>query len=69
MEDRGLETSVDSRRKRSIVELRAAESGAVGAETDAIDPDLKAIVKAWPDLSAEVKAGILAQVREGDQKL
>jgi len=40
-----------------------AECGAVGARVAEIDPDLAAVVDAWPGLSDAIKAGILAMVR------
>ena len=41
----------------------AAARAAVSAENSPIDPDLQALIEAWPDLSDAVKAGILAMVR------
>ena len=38
------------------------ECGTVDAKTDVIDPDLQAIIDAWPTLSSAVKAGVLAMV-------
>lgn len=40
-----------------------AESGALGAHSTPIDPDLQAIIEAWPKLNESTKAGILATVR------
>jgi hypothetical protein len=40
-----------------------AESGALGARETALDPDLAALIKAWPALPATVQANILAVVR------
>jgi len=42
-----------------------AESGALGAREAPVDPDLAAVVDAWPTLPAAIKAGILAMVRAG----
>ena len=42
----------------------AANVAAVEAKTAHIDPDLETIVNAWPDLPDEVKADILAMVKE-----
>ena len=42
---------------------RAALGAAASAENAAIDSDLQAIVKSWPNLSVAVKAGIVAMVR------
>jgi hypothetical protein len=40
-----------------------AKSGALGAPEAAFDPELAAIVVAWPALPAAIKAGIMAMVR------
>ena len=40
----------------------AAQFGAVGDENRSIDPDLAAVIEAWPTLPEAVKAGILAMV-------
>ena len=41
----------------------AAESGAFGPENASIDPDLRAVVDAWPTLPEPVRVGIVALVR------
>ena len=41
-----------------------AESGALGALSAPIDPDLALLVKAWPGLPEAVKAKVVAMVRE-----
>jgi hypothetical protein len=40
-----------------------AECGALGAQNAPLDPDLAAVVDAWPALPAAIKAGILAMVQ------
>ncbi len=40
-----------------------AESGAVGAKTGDIAPDLAAVINAWPEVPATIRKGILALVR------
>jgi len=39
-----------------------AECGAVAARKAPLDPDLAAVVDAWPALPAAIKAGILAMI-------
>lgn len=43
-----------------------AKSSAVGEETPHSDPDLEAIVDAWPTLSEAIRAGILAMIRAAE---
>ncbi len=40
-----------------------AESEAVSPNSTPIDPDLAAVVEAWPGLPSAIKTGILAMVR------
>ena len=40
----------------------AAPGAAASAENAPIDPDLSALIEAWPGLANDVKAGILAMV-------
>jgi hypothetical protein len=40
-----------------------AESGALGARNDLVDPDLEAVVEEWPTLAEPIKVGILAIIR------
>jgi hypothetical protein len=37
--------------------------GAIGDESALIDPDLAAVIDAWPRLPKKVKAGIVAMVK------
>ena len=45
-----------------------AESGAVRAESQSYNPDLAAVVTAWPTLPEAVTAGILALVQASGPK-
>lgn len=40
-----------------------AQSGALSAREAPLDPELAAVVDAWPALPAAIKAGILAMIR------
>lgn len=40
-----------------------AESGALCAQNDPFDPQLAAVVEAWPTLPEPIKAGVLAMIR------
>jgi hypothetical protein len=42
---------------------RGAQSGAPATQTRPADPDLAALVVAWPNLPEPIKAGILAMIR------
>lgn len=63
MGETGFETPTHSSGKIDNSEYSAAESAAAGAENGPVDPDLQAVIDAWPALPAAVKAGILAMVR------
>ncbi|REJ92299.1 MAG: hypothetical protein DWQ34_13235 [Planctomycetota bacterium] len=62
--EEGLETTSNSPAKDAIPPGSGAESGAVDARNGAIDADLCAVIEAWPDLPADIKAGVMALVRE-----
>ncbi len=51
---------------RNSEQSRAAQGGAAasgtGSHAAAIDPDLQDVVEAWPRLSAEIKAQVLALI-------
>jgi len=59
----GLEHPADSTGNSAVRDQSSAESGAVGAQTAFADPDLAAVVEAWPSLPEAIKAGILAMIR------
>ena len=44
------------------------EGGARGGDIASDSPELRAIIDAWPTLSDDVKAGILAMAREAERK-
>lgn len=50
------------------LERRGAESGVVADQHAPVDPQLRAIIDAWPTLSRAVKAGIVALVRAAEEK-
>jgi len=47
----------------AIVDQSGAECGALSPENASIAPELQAIIDAWPSLSDNVKASVLALVR------
>ena len=61
-------TKRNSNELRDAEDPRGAESGAVDTETAPIDPDLAAVIDAWPGLPEAAKAGIVAIVRAYDPK-
>ena len=75
MEAAGIELPTHSTGKSHYANQSGAESGALGAQSNAnpvnathcepkpIDSDLAAIIAAWPTLPEAMKAGILAMVR------
>ena len=63
LETKGLEQPQDSPEKTTVSEQGGAESGAQAAPTSVSDPDLAAVVKAWPELPESVRAGIAAMVK------
>ena len=70
MEDRGLELDDvslgGSTHLAKHTEVGGAKSGALGADTDSVDPRLLALTNRWPKLPEAVKAGINAMVRACD---
>ncbi len=64
---RGVEHSSKTAEKQAVSDLRGTDSGTPADESASnrqpADPELAAVVTAWPDLSAAVKAGILAMVK------
>jgi hypothetical protein len=48
--------------KTGIPPQSGAESGAPGARKAPLDPELAAVVDAWPALPEAIKAGILAMI-------
>lgn len=60
---RGVEQIENSSGNQGVAPQGGAESGALGAENGPKDPELGAIIHAWPTLPDAIKAGILAMVR------
>ena len=60
---RGVEQVPNSPVKSGFSESGGAKSGALGAQGGVIDPELRAIIDAWPVLPDAIKVGILAMVR------
>ena len=60
VEDRGLEPGPYSSGNTRVSEMRAAESGAVGAEMPPDDPRLLRIVSAWSSLPEAIRSAIVA---------
>ena len=59
----GIEPTTKVAGKPHDSQSGGAESGAIGAHSTPINPDLQAIIEAWPKLNESTKAGILATVR------
>ena len=66
----GFEPATDSSGNSQGTGESGAEYGALSGESDqmaaptaSFDPDLSAVVAAWPDLPAAVRAGIVAMVQ------
>ena len=58
----GLEPPTKNTGKTGVPDQSGAECGALGAREAQFDPELAAVVDAWPALPEPVKAGILAMV-------
>ena len=59
---RGLELPHENTGKTGVSDQSGTESGALGAQEAPLDPELAAVVDAWPALPEAIKAGILAMV-------
>jgi hypothetical protein len=63
----GCEHPADSAGKSGISQQGGTESGPLGGDLASIrqpaDSDLAAVVEAWPDLPAAIRAGILAMIQ------
>jgi hypothetical protein len=60
---KGSELPLNSSGNEGFPDESGAESGALDAEIEPKDPELGAIIDAWPTLPEALKAGILAMVR------
>jgi hypothetical protein len=63
MEAAGIEPAPKSSGNSGGRDQSGAECGALGAREAPADPDLAAVVDAWPTLREPIRAGILAMVR------
>ena len=61
-EDRIRTTHINAG-KTNILSQGAAKSGAVELDNSPLDPDPQVIIEAWPDLSKDTKAAIMAITR------
>ena len=59
----GFEPAAKTQGERVIDERRGAKCGADAAESGAVGADLDALIAAWPTLPEAVKADILAMAR------
>jgi hypothetical protein len=59
----GLERVAKTTGKTGIPDSGGAECGALGAQNAPSDPDLAAVVDAWPTLPEAVRTAILAMVK------
>jgi hypothetical protein len=59
----GLERTANSSGNTGHSEKGGAESGASCGDSRPIDPDLMAVIAAWPDLPETVRQSIMAAVR------
>jgi hypothetical protein len=62
MEAAGIEPAPKSSGNSGGRDQSGAECGALAAPEASLDPDLAAVVDAWPTLPAAIKAGILAMI-------
>jgi hypothetical protein len=63
MEAAGIEPLSKNVGNIAIAKPSGADSGAVGAPTIPIDPELAAVVNAWSILPEAIKLGIQAMIR------
>ena len=59
----GIEHPPQNGANSSAAGQSGAECGALAAPKATLDPQLAAVVEAWPTLPEPIKAGILAMVR------
>jgi len=58
----GIRTPRENAGKSRVSDQSGAESGALAARKDPLDPELAAVVDAWPALPEAMKASILAMI-------
>jgi len=61
----GLERTANSSGNTGYSEKGGAESGASSGDSRPLDPDLMAVVNAWPTLPETTRQSILTIIREG----
>ena len=62
-------TSAGNAGETGVAVESGAECGALGADLPAIDPDLQAIIDAWPALSKAVKADIMVMIASATETI
>lgn len=67
MEAAGIEPAPKSSGNSGGRDQSGAECGALGAREAPADPDLAAVVDAWPTLPAAIKSAILAMIGAAEQ--
>jgi hypothetical protein len=63
MEAAGIEPGPKSSGNQGVGNQGGAECGVLGAQIGLLDPELAALVDAWPALPEAIKTGILAMIR------
>ncbi len=58
-----MRTTSENTGKTGVPQESGAESGASSGDSAPIDPDLAAVVSAWPTLPYAIRAAVLAIVR------
>ena len=58
----GIRTPLENTGKTGVSDQSGAECGALAAREAPLDPELAAVVDAWPALPAGLRAGILAMI-------
>jgi hypothetical protein len=64
----GLEHAAQTAKESQAALQSGAESGAAGERHAPKDPQLAAIIEAWPALSESTKAGVVAMVRAAEAR-
>lgn len=68
MGDKGLEPAPKTPGKNPDLAPSGAECGALGAREAPWDPELAAVVEAWPGLPVSVRARVAEIVRDADRQ-
>jgi hypothetical protein len=64
----GIRTGHENGQKTAISSSGGAESGAVGADSGPIDPDLAVIIDAWPTLPEAVRRKVVEMVAQAGRR-